>query len=334
MHYFLNILLLLPLIFSFGCAGVYKHTIEFDRTYPLRVAILPFYQIDKNGSYSSGDGSILLDGVPFISEVNTESPAEFLRSLTQKEISETALDPLSPTLVDLNLSHSGLTKQASLELDLKRVIDTPAQEMCSKILSCDAVLYGQVISWDRAYYGIESVSSVGLELRLVSAKTGKVLFSSSGTDSDGRGLSKGPTGFSDLVVAPISGLDSKVIANLARNLVVKMLAPLKMPDQKELDETTPPAIFAATHDVFQPTMTRKQVLTVLTFGTPQGSASFSIGSAIKDIPMIERSPGHYVGEYYPSPVDVFSSSPVVVNLADKLGRKAQQIIGKGAITLQ
>lgn len=334
MKYLRSISLLSIITLSTSCSGLYKHTLEFDRYYPLRVAVLPFYQIDDKGVYSSGDGSIALDGVPFISEESTESPAEFLRNLTQRELRETTLDTLSPTVVDLNLSHSGLTKPASLELDLKRVVETSPQEMCTKILSCDAILYGKVTEWDRSYYGLESVSSVGLELRLVSAKTGKTLFTSVGEDSEGRGLSKGPTGFSDLVVAPISGLDSKIIANLARSVVMKMLTPLKAPEQKELDEVTPPAIFAATHDNFTPVIDRKQVLTVLIFGTPQGFATFSIGDVIRDIPMLERSPGHYVGELHPSAVDAFSSQPVIVTLSDKLGRKATQPIGRGALTLQ
>jgi hypothetical protein len=334
MQNFYKISLIALLISALGCAGTYTHKLDFDRTSPLRVAVLPFYQIDKSGAYTSGNGSIALDGVPFISEESTESPAEFLRILTQSEVGESALDVLSPTVVDLNLSHSGLTKPASLELDLKRIMETPPSVLCSKIFSCDAVLYGKVTEWDRSYYGIESVSSVGLELRLVSAKTGNELFVSSAKDSEGRGISKGPTGFSDLVVAPISGLDSKIIANLARNVVEKMISPLKTPDQKELEEVTPPAIFAATHDVFDSVINHKQILTVLAFGTPRGGASFSIGTNIKDIPMIERSAGHYVGEYHPSAVDVFSSAPVVITLADSLGRKATQTIGRGELTLQ
>ena len=317
-----------------GCSGTYKHTIDFDRNYPLRVAILPFFQIEASGEYSRGDGSIALDQVPFISEDGSEPPTEFLRKLVQKEISETALDPLSPTVVEINLSHSGLTKPASLELDLKRIAQMSAKDICSKILPCDAVLYGKLTAWDRSYYGIQSVNTVGLELKLVSAKSGKVLFESNAEDSESRGISKGPTGFSDLVVAPISGLDSQIIADLARNVVTKMISPLKMPDQKELDETTPPAIFAATHDISSGQMERNQVMTVLMFGTPEGTASLSIGDAVRDIPIIERSPGHYVGEYHPAPTESFVGASVSVSLADKLGRKTTQIIGRGEITLQ
>lgn len=328
-----SILCSLTLIVFSNCSSKYTHTINFDRTFPLRVAVVPFYQQDSNGNFGIGEGSIALDQVPFISEESKESPTAFLRNLVQHQIAETALDPLSPRLIDTNIAHAGLTKPGSLEVDLKKLANTPASEICSKILPCDAVLYGKVTNWSRDYYGIQSVNAVGLEVSLISAKTGQVLFQAKGYDVESSGLSKGPTGFSDLIVAPISGLDSKVISQLAQQMVSNMFLPLKMPDQKELEENTPPAIFAATHDILTPQMKRDQVMTVLLFGTPSGIASFSLGDTIQDIPMVERSLGHYVGEFHPSPADHLSQAAVTVQLHDKLGRAATQIIGRGEVSL-
>lgn len=325
---------LMAVLLLVGCSGTYTSKIDFDRDYPLRIAVLPFYQVNSRGEMIQDDGSILLDQVPTFSDADKESPPVFLRNLVQTELVGTSLDPITPVIVDLNLSHSGLTKTGSLDLDMKRVIELSPAEMCSRILSCDAVLYGKVTHWDRSYYAVQALNTVGIELKLVSAKTGKVLFESVAKDSDGRGILKGPTGFSDLVVAPISGLDSSVITDLARRVAAKAIEPLRVPSPAESAERAPPSIFAVTHDAFSGALKRDQVLTVLIFGTSASTASFSIGNAIKDIPLIERTPGHYVGEYHPAPNDQFINAPVKVSLVDKLGRRATQFIGRGEITLQ
>ncbi len=317
-----------------ACSGTYKYTIDFDRNYPLRVAVLPFYQVDASGAFVQDNGSILIDALPAFSDAEKEPPPEFLRKLVQSEIIGTAIDPITPIIVDRNLSHSGLTKPRSLDLDIERIIKMPPKELCTRIFSCDAVLYGKVTNWDRSYYGIQAVSTVGFELKLVSAKSGKVLFETIAKDSDGRGILKGPTGFSDLVVAPLSGLDNSVITDLAKRVVQKAVEPLKMPTKEQLEERSPPSIFAATHDAFSGTLKRNQTLTALVFATSAATATLSIGNAVKDIPLIERSPGHYVGEYHPAATDSFVNAPVKIVLIDKLGRRASQIIGRGEITLQ
>lgn len=317
-----------------GCSGTYQHKIDFDRDYPLRVAVLPFYQVDGSGKFVEDDGSIAIDQLPAFSDVEKEAPPEYLRKLVQSEIVGTSLDPITPIIVDRNLSHSGYTKPRSLDLDLQRIIQVPPKELCTRILSCDAIMYGKVTNWDRSYYGIQAVSRVGFELKVVSAKSGKVVFETTAYDSDGRGILKGPTGFSDLVVAPLEGLDNSVITGLAKRVVRKAIEPLKVPTKEQLEERSPPSIFAATHDAFSGVLKRDQVLTVLIFATSASTATLSIGSAVKDIPIIERSPGHYVGEYHPSKSDAFVNAPVSVALVDKLGRRASLQIGRGELTLQ
>lgn len=317
-----------------GCSGTYTSKVDFDRDYPMRIAVLPFYQVNSNGEMIDDDGSIILDQIPTFSDADKEPPPVFIRNLVQTELVGTSLDPITPVIVDLNLSHSGLTKPASLDLDMKRVLELSPAEMCTRVLSCDAVLYGKVTNWDRSYYGVQAVNTVGIELKLVSAKSGKILFESLAKDSDGRGILKGPTGFSDLVVAPISGLDSSVITDLARRVVVKAVDPLRSPSPAEATERVPPSIFAVTHDAFSGTLRQDQVLTVLIFGTSASTASVSIGNAVRDIPLIERTPGHYVGEYHPAPNDRFVNAPVKVSLVDKLGRRATQVVGRGEITLK
>ena len=68
-------------------------------------------------------------------------------------------------------------------------------------------------------------------------------------------------------------------------------------------------------------------------GSGGSIATFSIGNQIENIPMVETTEGHYIGEYYPLPTDLFQSEPVTVRLVDSVGRETSQKVGKGSVTL-
>jgi hypothetical protein len=48
--------------------------------------------------------------------------------------------------------------------------------------------------------------------------------------------------------------------------------------------------------------------------------------------MLERAPGHYIGEYVPLPEDSLSSQYVVVSLKDEFGRSTSQKLAKTPIS--
>jgi hypothetical protein len=62
------------------------------------------------------------------------------------------------------------------------------------------------------------------------------------------------------------------------------------------------------------------------------TGSFSIGNAIRDVPLVERSAGHYIGEYIPTAGDRFENQQVTVTLEDEVGRKTSQTLSKIAIS--
>ncbi|MBN8547676.1 MAG: DUF799 family lipoprotein [Deltaproteobacteria bacterium] len=320
------------LVLLSGCSGTYKNSVNFSPREPIRVAVMPFAQVDSKGQIIKPDDSLLIDNVELISSHLKETPAEFVEGLVEAELEHSGLDVIAPASVDGKLLHSGFGN-TDLSFNLAKIFAANPQEICDELLGCDAVLYGKITAWSRSYYAIQSSSVVGIELKLVSARDGRVLFSSEARDSDSRGLTKGPTGFSDLVIEPLKGLDNQIITDLARSVVPKMLAPLMVENRPEFLNSGPPTVYASATDKADGRMTNQESLQVLLFGTEKLTASFSIGDYVQHVPMAEKDPGHYIGEYFPLSSDSFQDQPVYVFLTDEFGRTTRQKVGAQSLTL-
>jgi hypothetical protein len=315
-----NIILLVIILVS-ACSGRYKHTLQFDTREPLRVAVLPFIEVDRENK--------------IVERKESSPPAVYLRKLVQNELRLTGLDVLSPGLVDSNLSHNGFDDVTTASrLNLEKIQQADPKDLCTRVFSCDAVIFGKVTAWSQDYYGIQSVNSVGLDLKMYSAKDRKILFSASAEDSESRGLTKGPTGFSDLLIEPVRGLDRSIINELALATVKNMLKPLRVESRPEFLTTAPPAIYASAHDAPAGILKKPQILNVLLFGSANKTASFSIGKAIENVPMIEKDKGHYIGKYFPLPNDAFQDQDISVALTDEFGRTTRQTIGTSSLSLR
>ena len=269
--------------------------------------------------------------LPLVSSELGESATAFVESLVYKELERSGLDVIPHSVVHDNIVHNGLAK--GLEPDLPKIYKLNPRDLCD-LLNCDAVLFGKVTAWDRSYYGLQTINRVGVDLKLVNAASGKTLFEAQGRDTDNRGLSKGPTGWSSLVIEPVKGLDNAVITDLARSVVTKALDPLYVKSRPPVLASAPPAILASSHDSPQGIVSRDRPLTVLLFGTPEQIASFSIGSKVENVPMIEKSEGHYLGEYYPLENESFEKETITVQLRDSFGRVTEQRIGVGPISVR
>lgn len=331
MKYMRFFLILLCFLVS-ACAGTYTHTIDFNPSEPLRIAVLPFLTVDSDGKPKEEEGRLVLDNLALVSSALEATPSQIVRKFTINQLSKTGLDIVSSALIDIDLPHRGYGT-ADGKLDTIKVNGESAKALCTTFLDCDAVLYGKVTRWDRSYYGIQSVNTVGIELKLVSARTGKTIFEGKGEDSESRGITKIPTGLSSVVLEPIKGLDSEIIVSLANSVVRQVLEPLDVSKRAEFLETAPPAIFASSHDAKGKVSSHTPLIVVM-FASPGSTGSFSIGTSVTDLPMIERAPGHYYGEYVSLPGDSFKNEPVVVSVTDSFGRTTKQEISKDSISLQ
>jgi hypothetical protein len=321
-------------IISLGCGGTFKPQLNFNPSEPIRIAVLPFAQVDEQGQLAQVDESLLIDNVSLVSSKLKQTPAQFVQGLTQTELSKASLDVIPPALVDAELIHAGygVVGTNPVKMDLAKVFAADPTTLCSKVLSCDAVLYGKVTSWDRSYYGVQAVATVGVQLKLVSARTKKVLYEIDARDSDSRGITKGPTGFSNLVIEPLKGLDNEIITDLARNVIDKSIEPLSNRHRPEFLTTSAPFIIASAHDAPSGAIAKTGTLTVVAFGSAGNTASFDLGTTAQGIPMLERAPGHYIGEFVPLESDSFKDQAITVTLKDSFGRITSQRIATSTIS--
>ena len=326
-------LALVCLAFSLtACSGSVERKLNFDPSESIRVAVLPFAQVDEKGEVIMEDNSLLVDGVPLVSKKADEEPVDLVRQMVVSQLRNSALDVVSTSLIDIELPHHGF-QMTDGSLNREKILSTAPSELCTHLLNCDAVLFGKITKWERSYYGLQSVNSVGIELTLKSVKDGKVLFTATAEDSDSRGLSKGPTGYSSLVIEPIKGLDSEIIEDLARTVVADALKPFRIKERPEFLESEPPSIYATSHSATNGSLDRDTPLVVLMYASPNKKASFSIGKTIENIPMTEKVDGHYHGEYYPLESDMFADKEITVHLTDEFGRTTAQKIKISKVSL-
>jgi len=304
-------------IFSSACSSSFKHSLDFAPTEPLRVAVLPVMHLTEEGEVEEQYSDALVDHVVVLSKKLEDCPATVVQNFIQNEISQSGLDLIAPPYIDAQLFHYGYAKNNTI--DIQKIYNTGPKALC-QLLTCDAVLFTKLLEWDRAYYGLQAVTSFKFETQLVRASDGKVIFESSAEDYDTRGLSKVPTGWSSLVLEPLKGLDNEILIQLAEKTVSEAFRPLRVDQRAEYLNAPPPLIVGAVHDSQNGKINHKDVLKVLVLGSPQTDAWFSIGNSISGVPLVEVNPGRYVGEYHPLDTDTIKNAPVQVSLRDKSGR--------------
>lgn len=317
-----------------GCSASFKSELAFNPAEPIRIAVLPFVQVDSGGTVVEADPNLLIDNVTLVSSKLKDTPAQFTQRLVQSELSKASLDVIPPGIVEAMLIHGLYVVSGSKPstVDVTKVLQADPAELCAKVIPCDAVLYGTVTEWSRSYYGIQSVATVGVKLKLVSARTKKVLFESEVKDSDSRGITKGPTGFSNLVLEPIQGLDNKIVTDLARSVASKAVSPLSGRSRPEYLDAPAPVILASAINRRDGQIPKGERLVVVVYGTAGHTGSFSVGQAITGVPLVERSKGHYVGEFIPLPTDSLGQSVVTISLRDQAGRVTTQSLDRMPIT--
>jgi hypothetical protein len=318
----------------FGCGPQITRSLNFNPTEPLRLAVLPFlYQEEgkMQAEVAPPTSNLLIDSINPLASAPNGTPTQLVRSYFHDELLRTSFDVVPQFAVEASLAHAGFTNKKGEFLQQKIHALSPSQ-ICKQLMDCDAVLYGIVREWDRNYYGIESVSSVDIDITIRSARTGEVMFAARGTDSDRRGITGGPTGFSDLLIEPIKGLDSDNIEKLAQQTVKALLEPLAVKTAEHSPQSL--SIYAVASDGKAGVLTPSDSLLVLLYGSSQQQASFSIGTAIQNVPMVEKFPGHYVGEYFPLAGEDFHDAMITVELRDPAGRSSVSVVPETRLTLK
>ena len=144
----IKFLIIFSIVFV-SCSGTYHQNLNFNPVEHLRVAVLPFVFVDKNGKINNQESRLLLDNLELVSSQLQETPSQIIRRSVIGELHNSALDVVSPALIDIELPHHGFGLSDG-SIDLEKLVKTDPRDICKHLIDCDAVMYGKVTKWDRS----------------------------------------------------------------------------------------------------------------------------------------------------------------------------------------
>jgi len=141
--------------------------------------------------------------------------AASLRTYLAADLQDSPFEVLELQQVDAVLASLGWKAEEPLPDDL------PLQQL-AKALDADSVLRGTVTGYGRTYAVVESWVKAELQVDLVDAHTGTVIWSEKQKGSRTAGIFKGPTGYKSLATAPISGMKISNLERVSNDLTHKL----------------------------------------------------------------------------------------------------------------
>lgn len=144
-----------------------------------------------------------------------------LRTYVVASLQETPFTILEINRVDAAMHDVGWTEGQPLP-------EGASLAAAAERLGADTLLRGTVIHWGRSYWGIASQVKVGMELELVDAESGEVIWTLKAYNTRKAGILKGPTGYKSLVTGPIMGLKTSNLERVGHHLTRTMVDDLKI----------------------------------------------------------------------------------------------------------
>ncbi|MDP2786527.1 MAG: tetratricopeptide repeat protein [Pseudomonadota bacterium] len=213
-------------------------------------------------------------------------------------------------------------KLLALDRDTKLSSDakdkTGYQSLCQS-LGCDGVITGRVLDFRKIFAGLYSELAVSAEISLINANTGEVVLTrkENVTFREG-GFSLSPIGLA------LSAMSAAL--NLRDIQRVRLVSELGYTFAKSIPDplggstgSSGPAIQGMLSNASESPFGLGKVITVAIQADGNGSAVFDIGNYRRALPMIEKTPGLYVGEYRIQDGDAVRQSPLVATLRARNG---------------
>jgi hypothetical protein len=323
--------LALSLLLGCGSSLKIQRSPRFDEQAPLRIAILPFEDRSGGTVFTVLAAPFKAVADLFVSRKGAPPTdnAQALREAVAANLRTAALDVVPLGQTDTVLAHNGLLVPGK-EM---RFAKTPPREL-GRLLGADALFYGVLTDAGTEFYLAETRVVVGAELRLVDAQNGEELWRAEGEESQGFGITKGPTGYVSAAVEPLKGLREsnqwRVTEDFARNVVGSFR---RRPTSTSGPGSQVPFLSIAVANVEpEERLAVGAVVRVVAIGRPGMRGRFDVGGVRRGIPMTEFGPGTYQGTYTVLEGDRFAGDPVRVILRNDDGREAQVVIPRARLT--
>ncbi|MBW2006082.1 MAG: DUF799 family lipoprotein, partial [Deltaproteobacteria bacterium] len=175
MHYFKRIMIL-GLILLFMLLGCVVATQKDLVPPPIRSLYKGEYKV---GEYLKDHQPKTVAILPFKNETKKEEAFEIVRRTFCNHFSSLRYGDLELFKVDQRLKKTGFTDPDE--------INKLSPQRLGKILGVDAVIYGRITHYDRAYAGVYSKVSVGAAVKMVDTKANEFLWSGQHVQSKHQG---------------------------------------------------------------------------------------------------------------------------------------------------
>ena len=154
--------------------------------------------------------------LPFMAQRKPwQEAASTMRMLLAANLQEGLFEVIEPQRVEAALNTVGWKEGEQLPKDLS----LPG---LAKTLGADVFLRGTLTNWGRSYIVVESWVKAKLELELIDADSGTLIWSEKKQNTRQAGILKGPTGYSSIVTAPIMGMTRANLERVGANLASAM----------------------------------------------------------------------------------------------------------------
>jgi hypothetical protein len=176
----------------------------------------PWIGATRETAQARTDRALRLAVLPFDAKKPAwRKAAASLRTYLASDLQDSPFEILELQQVDAALASLGWKDDDPLPEDL------PLQQL-AKTLGADSVLRGTVTGYGRTYAVVESWVKAELQVELLDADSGTVIWSEKKKDSRTAGLLKGPTGYKSLATAPITGMKTSNLERVSNNLTHKL----------------------------------------------------------------------------------------------------------------
>ncbi|OYY93009.1 MAG: hypothetical protein B7Y41_13895 [Hydrogenophilales bacterium 28-61-23] len=185
-------------------------------------------------------------------------------------------------------------------------------------LGCDGVITGRVVDYNKIYAGLYSQFSVTAEINLINANTGALVLTRKErvTFREG-GLSLSPIGLA--IAAMSAALNLRDIQRVRLVSELGYVIAKSIPNPTGVAAISGPRIEGMLSNASESPFGLGKTISVAIQADSNGSAVFDIGNYRRALPMIEKTPGVYVGEYQVQDGDAVRQAPIVATLRGRNG---------------
>jgi hypothetical protein len=262
--------------------------------------------------------------LPFANRTSNPEAGILVRKMFYNFFSSLNYRDQEPYLVDKKLKQKNLYQKVVAG-------EHVSPQKLGQFLGVDAVIYGEVLSLGKIYALVYSENNAGLRARMVQSDTGQIIWELEHSIHLREGdVPLSLTGLAATLVKTAISHQQATHMKAASELCMEMVATI--PDPPALTEP-PPKIQALVHNGAGKLLRPGDYLKVVMIGDKGQSAVWSIPSLVDDLPMKEKEPGVYIGDYRVRPQDRLPHGRLVGYLISETGVRSQWVDTLGPVKI-